>query len=238
MTNQNKFNKIFPIKKPIIGMIHLAGENKVKRVLEELAIFEQEGIDGAIIEDYHGSYEDVYETLKQTSKLDLKLTLGVNVLIDPYSSFELAKEFGAKFIQFDSVQTTDLNSKRYSQLRENYPNIVVLGGIGFKYVPPTGNPLEVDLEQGKSRCEAIVTTGTGTGIETPIKKLKQYKTILKDFPLIVGAGVNINNICEQLSIANGAIIGSSLKPKNNTYLPINRNKVKDLMDLVKKIRLK
>lgn len=234
MTNQNKFHKLFPIKKPIIGMIHLAGENKVERALEELAIFEQEGIDGAIIEDYHGGYEDVYETLKQTSKSNFKLILGVNVLINPYSSFKLAKEFGAKFIQFDSVQKTDLNSKRYNQLREDYPNIVVLGGIGFKYVPPTGNPLEIDLEQGKKRCEAIVTTGTGTGIETPIEKLKQYKTILKDFPLIVGAGVNINNIYEQLNIADGAIIGSSLKPKNNTYSPIDRTKVKDLMSLVKK----
>ena len=235
---QNKFHKVFTIKKPIIGMIHLAGEDKVKRALEEIAIFEEEEIDAVIVEDYHGKYKDVYKTLKQSSKQPFKIIKGVNVLIDPYSSFELANEFGAKFIQFDSVQTPDLNLKRYNKLREDYPKIIVLGGIGFKYIAPTGNPLEVDLNEGKERCDAIVTTGRGTGIETPTEKLKEYKRLLKYFPLIVGAGVNLNNAYEQLSITDGAIVGSYFKPGENTYLPIDRKKVKDLMDVVKEIRAK
>ena len=238
MTKENRFYKLFPVKKPIIGMIHLAGGNRIKRALEEIAIFEEEGVNGVIIEDYYGTPNDVYETLKQSSELNFKIIRGVNVLMHPYSSFELASEFGAKFIQFDSVQSPDLILEFYENLRNEYPNIVVLGGIGFKYTSPTGNLLETDLEEGKSRCEAIVTTGTRTGIETPIEKLKEYKRILRDFPLIVGAGVNINNVYEQLNIADGAIIGSYFKPKNNTYLLIDRNRVKRLMDVVKEIRTK
>lgn len=237
--NSDKFEKLFSVKKPIIGMIHLAGENRPKRVeraLEELAIYEEEGISGAIIEDYHGNIGDVYETLEQSSKINLKIIRGVNVLRDPYSSFELANAFNARFIQFDSVQTKDLWLSRYDELRDKYPNIMVLGGVGFKYIEPTENPLEIDLDEGKSRCEAIVTTGEGTGIETPIQKLTEYKKTLKDFPLIVGAGVDANNIQEQLKIADGAIIGSYFKPNKNTYLPIDRKKVKDLMDIVKDLR--
>ena len=193
------FRELFSIEKPIIGMIHLAGEGsnkKIKRALEELDIYEEEGVDGAIIEDYHGTPEDVYETFRKTT--ELKIIRGTNILRDPYSSFELADKFNAKFIQFDSVQASDLWLSRYNQLRREYPNVPVLGGIGFKYTTPTGNSLEDDLIGGKSRCEAIVTTGSGTGIETPIKKLKRFKELLKDFPLIVGAGVNLNNIYEQV----------------------------------------
>ena len=232
----NSLAKLFNAEKPIIGMIHLAGSNhqeKIKKGLQELMLYDKEGVNGAIIEDYHGTPKEVYEVLKESQKLNLKIIRGVNILQEPYSAFELASDFGAKFIQFDSVQTQDLNLKIYSGLREQYPNISVLGGIGFKYTMPTGNPLKQDLEEGMQRCEAIVTTGAGTGIETPIEKLKAYKKILGNFPLIAGAGVNADNIKEQLSVADGAIIGSSFKPEGNTFLPVDRNLVRNIMEIVK-----
>ena len=236
---KNNLAKLFNAEKPIIGMIHLAGsdsQERIKRGIEELVLYDQEKVSGAIIEDYHGSSIDVYGVLKESQKLKLKIVKGVNVLRDPYSAFELASNFGAKFIQFDSVQTPDLNLKIYSALREKYPNIFVLGGVGFKYTMPTGNPLKQDLEEGMQRCGAIVTTGAGTGIETPIEKLRAYKKILGNFPLIAGAGVNADNIKEQLSVADGAIIGSSFKPEGNTFLPVDRNLVKSIMEIVLKLK--
>jgi hypothetical protein len=233
---ENNLAKLFNAEKPIIGMIHLAGSDsheRIQRGLEELMLYDKENVNGAIIEDYHGTSIDVYGVLKESQKLKLKIVKGVNVLRDPYSAFELASNFGAKFIQFDSVQTRDLNLKIYSALREQYPKISVLGGVGFKYTLPTGNPLEQDLEEGMQRCEAIVTTGAGTGIETPIEKLKAYKKILGNFPLIVGAGVNADNIKEQLSVADGAIIGSYFKPEGNTFLPVDRKLVRNIVNLVK-----
>ncbi len=219
-------------------MIHLAGgssNEKIRRALEELAIYLQEGVNGAIVEDYHGTFEDIEETLRQAQG-KFNISLGVNVLRNPYSGFGLAQRYGARFVQFDSVQTPDLNLELYDRMRAEFPSVVVLGGVGFKYTPPTGNPLEVDLREGKSRCEAIVTTGDGTGIETPLDKLKQYKRLLGEFPLIVGAGVNLKNVHGQLSIADGAIIGSYFKPDGNTRLPIDRQKVRDLMRVVSKVK--
>jgi hypothetical protein len=235
MMNVNKFRDLFPVDKPVIGMIHLAGEGKekIRRALEELSIYEEEGVNGAIIEDYYGSVEDVFEALGQSSGLNI--VRGVNVLRNPYSGFRLAQDFGAKFVQFDSVQTKDLGLKLYEEQRAKYPEIVVLGGVGFKYIAPTGNSLEVDLRDGKLRCEAIVTTGSGTGVETPIQKLREYKKLLGEFPLIVGAGVNLQNVYEQLQICNGAIIGSCFKPNGNTYDFVDRKRVRALMDIVKEV---
>lgn len=234
-----KLEEIFKEKKPIIGMIHLAGETaneKISRAFNELRIYEQQNIDGAIIEDYHGEAKDVLELMKKTSNRFNKLVIGVNLLSNPYLSFVLANAYGAKFVQFDSVQTSNLDLESYSRMRAQYSDIVVLGGVGFKYIPPTGNSLEIDLREGKSRCEAIVTTGKGTGIETPLDKLREYKKLLGKFPLIVGAGVNLNNLAEQMKVADGAIIGSYFKLNENTKADIDENKVKNIMQQIKLIR--
>lgn len=236
---KNNFNKLFKVDKPIMGMIHLSGNNPkeiIKRALDELIIYNEEGVDGAIIEDYHGDMYDVYDTLKEASKLGLDIVLGLNVLRNPYLGLNWAKHLGARFVQFDSVQSNAISLKGHKIRREEFPDILILGGVRFKYTKPTGNSLEEDLEEGKYNCDAIVTTGEGTGIQTPTGKLVQFKDYLKDFPLIVGAGVNIDNVYEQLNIADGAIIGSYFKKNSDTRQLVERDKVKSLMDVVKKIR--
>lgn len=238
MINERIFGRLFSTRKPLIGMIHLAGRtksDKLKRALEELAIYEQENVDGVIIEDYHGNPEDVEETLKH-SQGKFNLVIGINILRNPYQCFKLASMYKCRFVQFDSVQTPDLDLNLYNEMRTKFPRVAVFGGVGFKYIPPTGNSLETDLKEGKSRCEAIVTTGDGTGIETPIDKLRQYKSLLGEFPLIVGAGVNLNNAYEQLQICDGAIVGSYFKSEGNTQLSIDRTRVRDLMRIFNEVR--
>ena len=220
-------------------MIHLSGKDKnekIERALWEIEVYDSVGLDGAIIEDYHGTFEEVKETLRQSKGKFEGLIKGVNILSNPYLGFKVARDYGAKFVQFDSVQTPDLCIETYNLLRLEFQDILVLGGIGFKYTKPTGRSLELDLIDGKSRCEAIVTTGEGTGIETSIEKLREYKRFLRDFPLIVGAGVNDKNICDQLRIADGSIVGSYLKPNGDTRLPIEVEKVSRLNNLLNSLR--
>lgn len=238
------FYDLFGHKKVLIGMIHLAGENKIEkleRVIDEINIYENLGLDGAIVENYHGSVDDVKDALEFLSKRQGEIQIGVNVLRNPYLAFEFADKYGASFIQFDTIQASagdENNPKRfddklYMSLRKKYPNICVFGGIRFKYVPPTGKTLEEDIVDGKSKCEAIVTTGSGTGIDTPLKKLKDFRKIMgNDFPLIVGAGFNIENAAEQIEIVKGAIIGSYFKG-GETYAPVDGKLVRKLVDEVK-----
>lgn len=236
---QNSLVNLFGVSKPLIGMIHLAGESSVERIdraQEELAILNATGFSGAIIEDYHGSPRDVYECLKASSLMKLDIVRGVNVLQDPYIGFEWASKFGARFVQFDSVLFNQLDVEGYRRQRQAYPEIYVFGGVRFKYKLPTGNSLDSDLEEGKERCDAIVTTGEGTGIETPIEKLRLFKSRLGDFPLIVGAGVTAKNISDQLIIADGAIIGTNTKYEENTKSAIDPMRCISLVELAQAIR--
>ena len=127
---------------------------------------------------------------------------------------------------------------RYLSLRqsEDYKDLCIFGGIRFKYTELTGKTLEEDLRDGMSRCEVIVTTGKGTGIPTPKEKLEEFRRIMgKDYPLIVGSGVNADNVYEQLGIADGAIVGSFLK-NGYTENSVDGKRVAELMKEVERLR--
>lgn len=228
------FKDLFGDKKALIGMIHLSGENsrdRINRAIYEMHIFEDGGFDGVIVENYHGVVSDVERFLESSQKIRTNLVKGVNILGDPFYGFELAKKYGADFIQFDSIQPEHIDSKRYNGFRLNYSNVAVFGGVRFKYQQPSGKCLEEDLDNSLP-CEAIVTTGKGTGIETPIEKLREFRSILPNsVPIIVGAGVNEQNSAEQSKYTNGAIIGSGVKFQSNTQYDVDALRVKAIREL-------
>lgn len=244
MQLNNRYNQVFG-RIPIFGMIHLAGEDPVKRALEELAIFEEEGVDGAIVENYHGSVERVIETLQETQRRKPKIVIGINILPNEYhKSLPLAHQYDADFVQLDQVAgiydgSGKLNSEHYQTVKDQFPKIIVLGGVWPKYYRPVEHSdLESDLRIGMQRAEAIVVTGAGTGKETPINKIRQFREVIGDHPLIIGAGLTPYSDCtyDQLCISNGGIVGSSLKIGNQTDNPIDRQRVRDFMSVVRAAR--
>lgn len=214
----------------------------MNRALEELAIFEEEGIDGAIVENYHGTVDDLIATLQETQKRKRDVVLGINVLPNEFElSFRLAQEYEADFIQLDHVAgiycSGELDLEAYQKVKTQYPRILVFGGVWPKYYQPIeSSNLEEDLRTGRQRAEAIVVTGAGTGKETPLEKITTFKKIIGTHPLIVGAGLTLNNAYEQLCISDGAIVGSSLKIGNRTESPIDQQKVRDFMSVVREAR--
>ena len=221
-----KFNK------SIFGMIHLYGTSPVERALEEIQIYQEEGLQGVIVENYHGSTDDVITVLRNLK--DVKIEIGINILPNEYElAFELAEQYGS-FIQMDYIsgryeKNTYLDVDHYMSYRNKYPNVSVLGGVWPKYYRPVeGSDLKEDLTKAKMLCDAIVVTGYGTGMETPIDKIKTFREIIGDFPLIIGAGVTSDNI-KNLEVADGAIIGSYFK-NGNTTSKVDRELVKLFMN--------
>ncbi len=78
-------------------------------------------------------------------------------------------------------------------------------------------------------ADAIIVTGTHTGGETPLDTVKRVKAVV-DCPVVIGSGVSSRNINEQLSIADGAIVGSSLKSTSDPSSPVDLAKVQSLVE--------
>ena len=228
-----KFETLFEDRKPLIGMIHtgcMHGEDMLDTAKREIEIYLKYGV-YPLIENYFGTSADCEKVLVWLQECHPKAVYGVNILGDPYEAFLLAGAYGAKFIQIDSV-CGHLDSERDDEYAEELKamrkktDIVLLGGVRFKYQPVrSGRSQKDDLLLGRERCDAIVCTGEGTGIPTPMGKVKEFKSVLDDFPVVVGAGVTIDTIGETFNEADGAIVGSWIKDNHNAYNPVNEQYV-------------
>ena len=221
-----KFMSLFRESKPIIGMIHLncLYGNVIKNALKEIEIMSECGIDAVLVENYFGTNKDVRDVLSNLYHNNSKTIYGVNILSRKNSveegfveAFDLANEYGASFIQVDSIagHLKEDHDLLFGQIINRFRSIsdaALIGGVRFKYQPILSNrSVQEDIAIGRTRCDGIVVTGNATGVETDIQKLRSFKTLLQDFPVIVGAGLNLKNVDTQLRIADAAIVGSYLK---------------------------
>ncbi len=236
-----KIKEVFGVEKPIIGMLHLSGYGREK-VLEnakrEIDIMYRNGVNAVLVENYFGDRVDVENALKLLQRDYPDKVYGVNMLGFPEMAFDLARKYGAKFVQMDSVcghlepNYEKPFLKKLETLRGDR-DIFLLGGVRFKYQPVrSGRSLEDDLKLGMERCDAIVVTGEGTGITTDLEKIKTFRSILGDFPLIVGAGITEGNVVEQLDFADGGIVGSWFKEYGKAEYPVDEQRVDALMTAV------
>lgn len=109
--------------------------------------------------------------------------------------------------------------------------MAVLGGVRFKYQPVrSGRSTEEDLVLGMERCDAVVCTGSGTGMETPMEKVEQFKATLGEFPVILGAGVTLDTARETMNKSDGMIVGSWFKFGHNANNMVHEAYVKELME--------
>ena len=227
--------------KPIIAMLHLKGnsdEEIIERMIKETEIYYRNGIDAVLVENYFGNIKNCIQALEYLHKNMPDKMFGVNILGDYKKAFELAGKYNVDFIQIDSVYghlTPEQDSPYADELITLMENrtFQVLGGLRFKYQPiRSGRTLEKDAELARQRCDAVVTTGEGTGKNCPTEKLFEFRKVLKEFPLIVGAGVTAGNVCEKLEYVDGVIIGSWLKEGHNDYGDVCEEYVKEFMDKV------
>lgn len=237
-----QFEELFHNNKPIIGMIHTNSDSELS-VLEmakqDIEIYLRYGIH-PLVENYYGSEENCEEILEWLHKVYPEVIYGVNILGDEKETFRMATKYNARFVQIDSVcghmspEEEETYVHELKEYRTKY-NGVVLGGVRFKYYDIlSGRTLQEDLLIGSERCDAIVCTGSGTGIETPIQKVKEFKALLRDFPVIVGAGVFLSNAVETIKRCEGMIVGSWFKYAHNAYNMVNELYVREFMETIQK----
>lgn len=232
-------------KKPIIAMLHLMGSSSadiIERMIRETNIYYEGGIDAVMVENYFGSPKDCEAGLQYLASRFPDKLYGVNILGDYERAFALAKEYGGSFVQIDSVcghlppKEDMIYAEKLSKSAEGR-SFDILGGLRFKYQPVlSGRSLEEDVALACARCDAVVTTGIGTGQDSPTEKLIEFKKVLGKKPLIVGAGVTADTVEEKLKYSDGVIIGSWLKENHTAYAEVSAKYVDEFMSQVFRAR--
>lgn len=241
-----RFEEIFAIPKPILGMLHLAGDGREAKLAlaeEEARILTGEGVDGLVIENYFGDAEDVERALDRICGIALGGRIGVNVLRDDELAFALAERYPVDFIQIDSVaghlppEVDAPFAAKLAARRAEVP-VLVLGGVRFKYQPVlSGRPEAEDVQIGAGRCDALVVTSDGTGQPTALDKVERFRTATEgETPLLIGAGMTETNAFEQLPLADGAIVGSWFKHDHRDAGRVDVTHVARFMSAVRSVR--
>ena len=79
-------------------------------------------------------------------------------------------------------------------------------------------------------------SGPKTGVSPSLEMIRKVKEGVKDVPVFVNTGLNIENAKELLKVADGAIVGTSLKNNGVTWNPVDKERVKKIMKVVSEIK--
>lgn len=111
-------------------------------------------------------------------------------------------------------------------------NIKIYADIQVKYSHLLIPELSIE-ESAKnaqvSLADGIIVTGAYSGNETPLAVVQRVKKVV-DLPVFIGSGLSEENVKAQMQIADGAIVGTSLKSVEHGQAVIDQKKVERLMN--------
>lgn len=181
-------------------------------------------------------------------KAEIKIPFGVNVLWDPSASLDLAMATGAQFVReiFTGVYASDFglwNTNVGEIVRHQHRIGAEHVRLLFNIVPESavylGGRQIGDIARStvfNNQPDALCVSGLTAGAETSAQTLKLVKEAVPDTPVFANTGVHLENVEEQLEIADGAVIGTAFKQESNTWNPIDVDRVEALMKKVKSLR--
>jgi membrane complex biogenesis BtpA family protein len=178
-----------------------------------------------------------------------KHPLGINVLRnDAESAVAIAFAAEAQFIRVNihtGARLTDqglIEGTAHDTLR--YRNLLgcdvkIFADVDVKHSAPVAvRDLAEEVEEMVSRgcADAIIVTGSATGKQTALDDLKAAKRTAGKAPVFAGSGVDRTNAAAVLQIADGLIVGTAFKHDGVTTNPVETERVRTLMEIVKTLR--
>lgn len=111
-------------------------------------------------------------------------------------------------------------------------HVKILADVQVKYYYMV-NP-EITITQSarwaeRQGADAVIVTGTASGVETPLDDLKKVKKGIS-IPVVAGSGVTAENIAEQKEAADIMIIGTTLRPGGKMSEPIDPKRAKAIVE--------
>lgn len=219
---------------PLLGYKDCPGLGMaLKNALKDLDAFEKGGVDGVIFENNYDIPHTEYVTsevvaamtyLGEKIKSKTSLPVGINVLWNDYrTAFSIAKVLDLQFIRLpvfvDKVETDfgvitgDIDMVRNYREKIGAENIFLFADIHVKHSKILSQYSIVESAKLaiKSGADAVIVTGKWTGDSPDIEELKEVRSAVYDFPILVGSGADKDNISLLLKYADGAIVSTSLK---------------------------
>jgi uncharacterized protein len=179
---------------------------------------------------------------------EITVPFGVNVLWDPISTMALAAATGAAFAReiFTGTYASDMGpwnpdagaALRYRD-RLGRSDLAVLFNVSAEFAWSLDRRSLADRARSavfSSIPDAILVSGAITGEAAAMSDLAAVKQALPDTPVLANTGVKYATVAEVLAVADGCIVGSSLKVDGNTWNPVDPERAAEFMRLARQAR--
>jgi membrane complex biogenesis BtpA family protein len=220
----------------------------VKRAVADARAYEKGGADALFVENFgdvpftrHSVGPETVAAMAAAGyavRESVGLPIGFNVLRnDARAALALCAACRGSFIRVNvhsGAMLTDQgiiegNAHETLRCRRNLcPGAAIFADVHVKHAVPLGNwTIEVaardTLERGLA--DALIISGAGTGLAADVADLQRVRTVCPNARLLLGSGVTSGNLSEFLPLADGFIVGSSLKRGGKLANPVDVKRV-------------
>ncbi|MCP5047003.1 MAG: BtpA/SgcQ family protein [bacterium] len=227
-------------------------EDVMEAALADAETLEAGGVDGIMIENFYdvpfftNRVEPV--TIAAMTRIisaihgRTKLPLGVNVLRnDGIGALSIAEVCECRFIRINILSGAMVTDQRIiegqaaevARLRRRLDSgVLIFADCMVKHAAPLGQSDILRAAEDtwlRAGADALIISGSGTGKVTELNQLEKIKQALPGAPVLVGSGVNGDNVTRMLNSSDGVIVGSSIKQGNSVANPVDIKKVKHLV---------
>jgi uncharacterized protein len=229
--------------------------------VEEAERYARGGVDGLILEN-HGDIpflkpEDIgpetvaaMAVLAQRVRARVELPLGINMLANAaVPALATAHASGSAFIRVNQwanayvanegiIEGPAAKAMRYRSWI-HAKRVKVFADVHVKHgahaiVADRSIP-ELARDAEFFDADVVIATGQRTGNAATIAEISEISEGTR-LPVVLGSGVDVENVGDLLGVADGAIVASSLKEDGVWWTPVSERKVAAFMQVVRQLR--
>lgn len=180
-------------------------------------------------------------------KGEVKVPFGANLLWDAIASLAVARATGAAFVRevMTGVYESDLGMIEPSfgeiggyRTAIGATDVLLFDNIQPEFASAIGSRTVADRAKGAAflGADAILISGPAAGTQFDMSLLRAAKDAVPNTPVIANTGVRPETIEDIFKIADGAIVGTSLKRDGNTWNEVEPDRARRLMDAAGRAR--
>jgi uncharacterized protein len=238
---------------PLLGYADFPGfDVALENALDDLKAFEAGGADAVIIENNYDIPHrarvgpEVVASLAYLGgkiKASTRLPVGISVLWNDYkTALSVARVLGLDFIRVpvfvDTVETSygimegDPADVIHFRKSIGAENVALFTDIHVKHSKiiskhTVAESARLAMDRGS---DALIVTGKWTGDAPDVADLKAMREVASDFPIFCGSGADKDNVKVLFTLADGAIVSTSVKSGKNDDTEINLRPYSERID--------
>jgi uncharacterized protein len=177
----------------------------------------------------------------------IRVPFGVNILWDAKASLAVARATGATFIRevLTGVYESDIGMitpslGELAAYREaiGAGDVALFGNITPEFSSSIGSRSVAERARSASflGLDAILISGPEAGVPFAMSDLRAAKTAVPQTPVLANTGVQADSLAEILAIADGVIVGTSLKVDGITWNPVDPDRARRFTDTARGVR--